>query len=365
MEHPVEPAHETPHAEDRVGGAETAIGGAVAAPVPLVRARPGHDRAIEIQAVVAVTLARLGDAVGQPVGPDAVVADFEIALFGMAIPAGGNLAGGILHQYFVVQLGPLRCQRRELIAVIDEHFHPALVAGVDDGLELRLGGRHRVVLDRRPIFVEYGGLDAQLCGAVERDGRIAVGERAVAEPPLLGNRQRGADAQLRHVPDPPLVKILGPRLHRGCLEAKCERDGQPHGRVEQTHAKQDNVFFHDDLDRAIGRVWLPALVRLGKPAQSSVLLAQPDERLEGENETRFGQLAAILRAAPAAREIVEEAGALPFQRHLEPQLLELGRHLVLRQHDRVDAHHAIEFDPGSRVDDQIVARLPAGDYRLR
>ena len=195
--------------------------------------------------------------------------------------------------------------------------------------------------------------------------RVAVRKGAVAEPPLFRDRQDRTDAQLRRVPDPPLVKILRPGLHRRRLKAKREGHRQPQRRVQQPKAQQHFVFPRHDLDGAVRRLRLPALVRFGKPTQPAVLPAEPHERLERQRQPRLGQRPAVHRTAPTPWKVVEQARPLTPERHFQPELLQLGRRLVLRQHHQIHSHQPVEFHSRGGVDDQLVARLPAGHDRLR
>ncbi len=100
VKHAIEPAHQPPHRENGIGGPQAAVRGAVAAAVPLVAAIPRHHRAVQVETVETIAVPGLRDLVCQPVGPETVVADREVALFRMAMVRS-------LHQSHVRLPGPV------------------------------------------------------------------------------------------------------------------------------------------------------------------------------------------------------------------------------------------------------------------
>jgi len=267
----VEALHQTTHGEDGIGGVQAAVGSTVAAAVALVGAGERLDRAVEVDAVEIVAIERLGDALGQTLPPAALVTDDVVTLLRLAVIATRKAALRPLDQRLIAHLGPLRRQRRELVAEVQEQLDAPLVAGRDQFLQIFLMRRFPVVLDRRPILVEDQCLDAEFGSTIEHAAGAALLERPRLHP--IG----------RAMTDPPVVEVARHRFDRRGLETEGELDRQAGWRrVEQVHPQHCLAFLVNHLDSMADIPGLPSLIRLGEPREAAVLPAEPHEGMEGQ-----------------------------------------------------------------------------------
>ena len=182
------------------------------------------------------------------------------------------------------------------------------------------------------------------------------------------------------------IGLLGEGLHRRGLHPEAERDGmigvyavRRVGRpgfglaVQQTQAQNQLLAVPHQFDGLLRILRLPAAVALRVPAQPTLLIAQPQQRLEGHGRIlrgdgpagghgAHGPLGSVRQRENAVREHMEQRGRLRPQGNFQPQPVQpephgLGvrhaedlRHRPAPGHQlQVDVHAAVVADAGAGI----------------
>ena len=209
-------------------------------------------------------------------------------------------------------------------------------------------------------------------------GAIPALECACLGPHAAGRRVRDLGARpLSRFAFQPVVAAVGEavvpdgflRVLDGCglkAERVLKRTGQERGPLDEMAAEHHAIRTARDRQRPLRIGRRPVLVGFTEPRQPAVLVTEPDERLEGLRPASGRQEAAVGHAAPLAGEVIQVAGVLGSEGHVEQQLVD-GHVVALRSHGQIDADHAVVFDRGLARDGQAVGGRAArqGNHRWR